>query len=141
MTRFTVYFSWSHVASIARGGWGRLDLGTWSQGGDSEHRELLLRNGARPAEEEERERDPDPGEDGDREEGRLEALGQRDQPVGAGVRGEVVVCASDGDGGDDCDPECRPDLEAGVAEPGGEAGLALGDAGEGGNRGGDEGEA
>src|SRR5262249_31583786 len=130
MTRFTVRLSWSAVASIARGGRGRLDLGTWSQGGDREHRELLLRNGAGPAEEEERERDPDPGEDGDGEEGRLEAFGQRDQAVGAGVRGEVVVGAGDGDRGDDGDAERRADLEAGVAEPGGKPRLALGDAGE-----------
>src|SRR5262245_12376602 len=141
MTRFTVYLSWSYVASIGRGGWGRLDLGTWCQGGDREHRELLLRDGARPAEEEERERDADPGEDGDCEEGRLEAFGERDQPVGASVRGQVVVGPGDGDGGDDGDPERRPDLEAGVAEPGGKSRLVFGDAREGGDRGGDEGEA
>src|SRR5262245_15480000 len=79
MTRFTVYLSWSSVASIASGGRGRLDLGTWSQGGDREHRELLLRNPARAAEEQECERDADPGEDGDGEEGRLEAFGQRER--------------------------------------------------------------
>src|SRR5262249_36632143 len=117
MTRFTVSLSWSSVTSIARGGWGRLDLRTRGQGGDREHRELLLRAGARPAEEEERERDPDPGEDGDREEGRLEALGQRHQPVGAGVRCQVVVGPGNRHAGNDCDPERRADLEAGVAEP------------------------
>src|SRR5262249_61712534 len=94
-----------------------------------------------PREEEERERDPDPGENGDGEEGRLEAFGQRDEPVGAGVRGQVVLGAGDGDGGDDGDPERRADLEAGVAEPGGKPGLAFGDAGEGSDRVGDEGEA
>src|SRR5262245_42429090 len=129
MTRFIVYLPWSYVASIARGHWGGFEL------------RLLLRHGARPAEQEEGERDPDPGEDGDREEGGLEAFGQRDQPVGAGVGGQVVVGAGDGDGGDDGDAERCPDLEAGVAEPGGDAGLAFGDAGEGGDRGGDEGEA
>src|SRR5262245_32959650 len=125
MTRFTAYLFWSSVASIARGQWGGLELG------------LLLRHGARPPEQEEGERDADPGEDGDCEEGGLEAFGQRDEPVGAGVRGQVVVGAGDGDGGDDGDPERRADLEAGVAEPGGEPGLALGDTGEGGDRGGD----
>src|SRR5262245_47446752 len=79
MTRFTVYLSWSSVASIASGGRGRLDLGTRSQGGDPEHRELLRRHGARPAKENESERDPNPGEDGDGEEGRLEAFGRRER--------------------------------------------------------------
>src|SRR5215831_10112922 len=117
------------ASSVPRGHRGGFELG------------LLLRYGARPAEEEERERDPDPGEDGDGEEGRLEAFGQRDEPVGAGVRGQVVLGAGDGDGSDDRDPERRADLEAGVAEPGGEPGLAFGHPGEGGDRGGDEGEA
>jgi hypothetical protein len=79
--------------------------------------ELLLRHGVRSPEQEEGEGDPDYGEDGDREEGRLEALGQRDEPVGTGVRCQVVLGAGDGDGGDDGDAERRPDLEAGVAEP------------------------
>src|SRR5262249_41575370 len=132
---------WSYVASIASGRWGRLDLETWGQGGDREHRELLLRHGARSAEEEEGEGDADSGEDGDGEEGGLEAFGQRDQPVGGGVGCQVVVGAGDGDGGDDGDAERRSDLEAGVAESGGDAGFAFGHACEGGDRGGDEGEA
>src|SRR4029450_6153759 len=98
MTRFTVYLPWSSVASIARGGRGRLDLGTWRQGGDHEHRDLLLRNGARAAEEEQGEGDTDPGEDGDREEGGLEALRQRDERVGVSA-GRHVVAAAGGGGG------------------------------------------
>src|SRR4029453_2409499 len=141
MTRFTVCLPWSSVASIASGGWGRLGLGTWSQGRDREHRELLLRHAARPPEEQKGERDADRGKDRDGEEGGLEALGERDQAVGARVRGQVIVGACDRDGGDDRDPECGSALEARVAEPRGEPGLALGDAGEGGDRGGDEGEA
>src|SRR5262249_38455003 len=82
---------------VARGCWGRLEL------------QLLLLDAAGPAEEQERERDADPGEDGDGEEGGLEAFGQRDQPAGAGVRCQVVVGAGDGDGGDDRDAERRPD--------------------------------
>jgi hypothetical protein len=51
-----------------------------------------------PAEEEEGEGDADRGEDRDGEECGLEAFGQRDQRVGVGVRGQVVVGARDGDG-------------------------------------------
>src|SRR4029453_18947893 len=141
MTRFTVCLPWSSVASIASGGWGRLGLGTWSQGRDREHRELLLRHAARPPEEQERERDADAGKDGDREEGGLEALGERDQSVGAVVRRQVVVGAGDRDGGDDRDAERGSDLEARVAEPRGEPGFALRNAREGCDRGGDESEA
>src|SRR4029453_13890011 len=119
MTRFTVCLPWSSVASIASGGWGRLGLGTWSQGRDCEHRELLLRHAARPPEEQERERDANRGEDGDGQEGGLEALGQRHERLGIGVGGQVVVGPRDGDGGDDGDAEGCTDLEARVAETGG----------------------
>jgi hypothetical protein len=43
--------------------------------------EPLLNRAARSAEEQEREGDANPGEDGDGEEGRLEALGQGDERV------------------------------------------------------------
>jgi hypothetical protein len=94
-----------------------------------------------PGEEEECECCAGCGEGGDDEEGGLEAFGEGDEAVGTGVRGEVVVGAGDGDGGDDRDAEGGADLEGGVAEAGGEPRLAFGDAGEGGDRGGDEGEA
>jgi hypothetical protein len=48
--------------------------------------DLLLRDAARPAEEQERQRRADPGEESAGEEGGLEALGQRDERVGAFVR-------------------------------------------------------
>jgi hypothetical protein len=98
--------------------------------------ELLLRHAARPAEKKQCEGEADPGEDRDRPERRLEPFGQRDQSVGAGIRRQVVLCAGDGHGRDDRDPERGADLEARVAEPGGNPRLSLGDAGEGGDRGG-----
>jgi hypothetical protein len=103
--------------------------------------ELVLRYAARPPKEQERERGANRGEDGAGEESRLEALGQRDDAVGAGVRRQVVLGAGDGHGRDDGDSERRAHLEGGVAKAGGKPRLALGDAGEGGDRGGDEGEA
>src|SRR5262249_19394881 len=111
------------------GDWGAFEL------------ESFLLRAAGSSQEEEREGDADPGEDGDREEGRLEALGQCDQPARAGVGGEVVVGAGDGYAGDDRDAERRSDLEARVAEPGGDPRFVLGHAGKRGDRGGDEGEA
>src|SRR5262250_1851714 len=83
--------------------------------GHCERLELLLRNAAGPPEEEQGEGDTDPCEDRDREEGRLEALGQRHEAVPASVCRQVVVGAGDGHTRDDRDPERRPDLEAGVA--------------------------
>src|SRR5512133_13210 len=118
----------SAVALVAGRCWGRLEF-------------ELLGCSPWPAEEQECERYADPGEDGDGEEGGLEAFGQADEWVRAGVGGEVVVGAGDGDGGDDGDAEGGADLERGVAEAGGDSGFALGDAGESSDRGGDEGEA
>src|SRR5262245_56650624 len=117
------------VGSITRGHWGRLAL------------DLLLRDAARPTQEQKSERDADPGEDRDGEEGRLEALCECDQPIRPPVRRQVVLCARHRHRGDDGHADCRPDLEARVAETGREPGLALWDAGQRRDRGGHEGEA
>jgi len=98
----------------------------------------LLRAGVWPCEQEDGEGEADAGEDGDGEEGGLEAFGEGDQPVGAGVGCGVVIGARDGHGGDDGDAERGSDLEVGVAESGGDPGVAFGDAGQRGDRGGDE---
>ena len=103
--------------------------------------DLLLRDAARPAEEQKRQRRADPGEESAGEEGGLEALRQRDERVGAVVRRQVVLGAGDGNRRDDGDAERGAELERGVAEARREPGLTLGDARERRDRDGDEGEA
>ena len=72
------------------------------------------------------------------QEGGLEALVQHDERVRSVVCRQVVLGAGDGNRRDDGDAERGADLEGGVAEARGEPGLVLGDACEGGDRGGDE---
>jgi hypothetical protein len=79
--------------------------------------ELLLRDAARPSDKRKGEDDADTGEDGDREEGSLEALRERDQRALAGVRRQVVLRARHGHGRDDGDAECRSDLELVLLRP------------------------
>src|SRR5262249_39416882 len=69
-------------------------------------------------------------------EGGLVAGGQHEERVRAVVCGQVVLGAGDGHGRDDGHAERRADLQGGVAQARGEAGLVPGDAGERGDRGG-----
>src|SRR5262249_38164292 len=102
--------------------------------------EPLLR-AARRAEEQKRKRDADPGEGGGGEKGRLETLRQGDERTRVAVGGQVVVGPGDRHGGDDGGPEGGAHLERRVAEPGRESRLALRDARERRDGGGDEREA
>jgi hypothetical protein len=92
----------------------------------------------RPAQEQERQRHADRGQDDAGHEGGLESLGQHDQRTRAFVCRQVVLGAGDGNRRDDRDTERAAELESGVAEARREPCLTLGDAREGGDRGGDE---